>query len=1064
MSIAFKIDSGTGLWTVVNTETFQVLGRSTSAQAALAHAKRKKNISQEEFETLTPVAELAQSRESELANSPRRTVTLADLDPANRQIPPANAEQAQVNEAASTASNTIQDPWSTEPGFAPAVTPLTAEENSLLGGRVTGRINDDSVLGGLEPGDFTRIVNTPDPILGGVPVTPIGQDDVLGGLAPGDFTQRITDEKPKNVATVSQQREIDTSKPRPNPLDDYASYTYNLSLHVIPIEKYNRIVSTPGIQYRNDDNTVLVASAGRRDNTNFRRDPEFNEDFYFENLKFTTVIGLNSRSRNTNAIDMSFTLVEPYGVTFLNRLLKVADRQKAKSWMQIPFMLQIDFMGSDDQGKLYTPIRNQTKYIPIKIIGIKIKVTPKGSEYAITAIPFNHQAYSEVNSSTPAFLEVQATTLGDFFSSTGSAGEASKILEIKKLLKEREDAEVREATEFESNRQIKDAAEQGVRKRYQEIRSAISSSAYVVGSYTAALNSYQQQLKANKHVRNEEIYEFVFTDPAMRESKIVVPKKTAPSRTPMAKPTTAEGVAAIRSQAGLSTAKLDNNTETFTINAGTNIIDVINLVVRQSDYIRNQFVDPATEVPANGQKAADSLKKPINWYKVVPVIELREFDIRTEKYSKKITYYIVPYKYYNSKFRDAPKALPTYYCKEYQYIYTGKNKHILNFDIDFDTMFYTAITADRSKIQSTSTQQLPEQDQDHNGSESSKRARIQDNVTHPVAGQADMPNSASPDSKGVLVADFSKSMMSSSRGDMISVSLKIIGDPELIKQDDIFYNPANNPDYMKNDIIDPKTNSVMFDAAEQFALLQFKTPVDYDDRTGLMKFEKFETSSFSGLYKIIVVENVFEKGQFTQTLKLVRMFDQPLYDRVDGANSGNKSSTENRTPDPTNIAGSLTPSTDLFVNSDEFSIPTDPFETTVAQLLPDDTSDFGVGADAFGVRDEDLLQDTFDLREGDSPFDLGIDSETDLENIEIPDELLDSNGLSDDIIGGADEKENTLADFNLPNIDINNAVADFPDVDTNNTFNNSMLITRLRNQLRDAPTLNINDNLDSEIV
>lgn len=820
------------------------------------------------------------------------------------------AEERRQREREAAASQTADQAADTSAGI------LSPEENN--------RVVNSSIFS-RKPTGLAQAKDQLDQtgILGGRVITSPGDNSILGGLEPGQFSQRMTDPfatepgyhaavepaKPPAAATVTtpSQRVIDRGRVRPNPLFDYADYTYGLSLHVIPIEKYNALISTPGYQYKNDDNTILIASAGRRNNTDFRRHPKFKEDFYFENLKFTTVVGLNSRSRNTNAIEMSFTLIEPYGVTLLNRLLSVADEFKTKSWMQIPFLMQIDFFGNSDQGRLLTPIPDQTKYIPVRIIGCKIKVTPKGSEYQVSAIPFSHQALSETSANTPAFLEVQATTVGDFFSATGSAGESTAILDTRRISKERLESSIASARADEDQYGSAGTRSSERIQKAQELNKEAANMTFVVGSYTAALNSFQDQLQRHKHQKKKEIYQFVFTDPEMQNSKIVIPKKTDTRRTPMAKPDTAQGIAAIRSQAGLSTATVNTNKETFTVNAGTSIMEVINMVMRNSDYIRNQFEDPAVEVPAGGQQAADLAQKPINWYKIIPVVQLEDFDDKLDRYAKKITYYIEPYVYYNTKFRDAPKALPTVYAKEYQYIFTGKNHSILNFDIDFDTMFYTAITADRSKVQATAVQKMPTEDQTNDGAEKVQSVRIQQAVTQPVAGQADLVNPASPDSKGVLINDFSKSMMSSSRGDMITVNLKIVGDPELIKQDDVFYNPSNNPRQGTTPLLDPKSNSLVYDAGEVFALLTFKTPVDIDDRTGLMKFENFQTSVFSGLYKILVVENVFERGQFTQSLQLVRLFDQPMYDTVDGQNIGAASSQENRLEDPTTIADSKRP-------------------------------------------------------------------------------------------------------------------------------------------------------------
>jgi len=719
-----------------------------------------------------------------------------------------------------------------------------------------------------------------------------------------DRKKAVVDESVKKASIGQNKSGI---KPRDNPLFEYADYTYGLSFHVIPPDKYNDLVTKPGYIYKNNDKTVLIASAGRRDSVDFQRNARFNEDFYFENLVFKTVVGMNSRSRNSNAVEINFTLVEPYGVTLINRLLFVTQDIGAKSWMQIPFLLQIDFFGNDTLGNLMHPIKNQSKYLPVKLIGCKVKVSSKGTEYQLQAVPYSHQAFSETTASTPAFLEVRAKTVGEFFSSTGSAGEADSITKVQSLVSERVESSMREAAEQRK------AEPKGTRSAETETQAKALSkdgvnTSYVVGSYTAAMNSYQRQLKENKHREFPEIYEFVF-DPEIASSEIVIPAKTSASRTPMATANSASGIAAIRAQAGLPTAPVEPGIETFTINAGTNVLEVINMVMRSSEYIRRQVKDPAVDP----QTAADKSNKPIDWYRIIPVIEIKQFDTKLDKYSKKTTYYVKKYTYYNSKFRDVPTSQPDFYCKEYNYMYTGKNQSIISFDIDFDTMFYTAITADRAKIQESTVQKQPKQDETDDAVAADKPVNVQNKVVVPVSGQADMVNAASPDSKGVLINDFSKSMLSSSRGDMINIKLKIIGDPELIKQDDVFFNPVNNPDQRSDLAVDPKSGSVIYDAGEVFALVQFKTPVDFNPKSGLMEWGQVETSVFSGMYKIITVDNEFSNGVFTQTLEMIRLFDQPDYDSLAGSKI---KKVDNRAPDVTTVAEAKAPATS---EADEFT-------------------------------------------------------------------------------------------------------------------------------------------------
>ena len=80
-----------------------------------------------------------------------------------------------------------------------------------------------------------------------------------------------------------------------------------------------------------------------------------------------------------------------------------------------------------------------------------------------------------------------------------------------------------------------------------------------------------------------------------------------------------------------------------------------------------------------------------------------------------------------------------------------------------------------------------------------------------------------------LAASVVKNIYSDSRGDMINVKLKILGDPHFIKQDDLYVNPglSNYPvkEVMLND------GTIATDNSEIFCTINFKTPVDMDDAT-----------------------------------------------------------------------------------------------------------------------------------------------------------------------------------------------------------------------------------------
>jgi hypothetical protein len=173
-----------------------------------------------------------------------------------------------------------------------------------------------------------------------------------------------------------------------------------------------------------------VASAGRYNNTpgvnQFIRSSYFSEDFYFEDLTTNTVIGTNQHSRNTNAIEFNFNLMEPYGMTLINRLLDQANdpEMQCDNYLDMVYLLQIDFFASDDTGEIVGAIPGTTKRFPIKITQMNIKAGIRGSEYQISAVPYNHMAFEQTSVSTPANFEIAAGSVGEFFQS-GTENKAS---------------------------------------------------------------------------------------------------------------------------------------------------------------------------------------------------------------------------------------------------------------------------------------------------------------------------------------------------------------------------------------------------------------------------------------------------------------------------------------------------------------------------------------------------------------------------------------------------------------------------------------------------------------
>ena len=636
------------------------------------------------------------------------------------------------------------------------------------------------------------------------------------------------DEQPveSRIDTVSKDAaqtagEITDGEVRPNPLNQYPNYTYNLSLAYLDLTKYNNIVLN-GEDFIAADGEVLIASAGRHNDTDMVRNPRFQRDMYFENFKMTTIIGYNSRTRGSNAIDISFTIIEPYSITLMDKILKVARDADIRAWDQMPFVVKIDFMANQEfpDGPLPTPIPELSKRLAIKIIDIKIKLTHRGTEYTVTAIPMSHVAMLQTIGTTPINLEVGARNLKDFFDSNGSSGNVGTP-EREQVARDNEDLGVSVNETADKDRQVSQTT-----------------------SYPAALTAWQRRLVDKQHQGQADEYKFVL-DPELANATLIpkgaggVPFRSIPNPTDGDKP---------------------NFDKMITrINAGASIIDVINMAVYGSSFYQDQ-IKPSNTVDTSPMQAHKILTK----IEYVP----GEYDEIRKCYRRIITYYIKKVDFYNQKSVHIKRSTPKSVSKEYQYMYTGRNQEILDLQIDFNTMFYVAITALELKDEkSTAHRPNPEARGDEAADDqlaAGNSNKIDPLKVLPVPIQSETATAQRAlNRKSTEAQDLQSSMMSSSRGDMLNIKMKIAGDPDLIKQDEVYYPPDTF-----------RGTSIVMDAGEIFANLYFRTPEDIDQDTGLYEFADNNSNVFNGKYKILSVDNSFERGAFTQTIDMIRLFEQ----------------------------------------------------------------------------------------------------------------------------------------------------------------------------------------------
>jgi hypothetical protein len=794
-------------------------------------------------------------------------------------------------------------------------TPLEPAEFKRLGEFSNAAGNPDQEREGQELAAGTTATN--QSILTAIQAGRAGSSS--SAAAADETTKPVNNEDPNYAAAAAAVGAANTSLPDVtvvagdlgyNELENYDSYTYGLALHILNKNEYNAMVENAGKNFKPQH--TLIASAGRDGGTSgTNRAPGWADNFFFDKLSMTSIIGMNRDSRGTNVINIEFTIIEPMGLSLIDRLIRTtrnlyqqgqvagaASTTNEVTYFHNCYLLQIDFFDSHTGC-----IQKLRKFIPIKLTDLRIKVTSRGSEYAISAQPFGHQALLQSIASTPANFECVAGTLQDFFRS--------------------EDDESARAASAESVREQSAAFNQNISQAFLDaqrtgarVETREAATVKNVKSYVAAYNAWYKELKKTNT-----------TDKTKAATKIRVVLDDVFLQNNASK-LRREGIGVsvgdkafvddnVTQPANNGNIPTDKSKDRFVITAGTQVTQVINMAMANTEYIRSQIIIPekASGAAFNAQTQT-AREGTLKWWKIVPAIKLLDFDPVSNKWAFDITYYVIPFTVYNTSHPHAPKAAPVkkLCVREYEYLYTGKNTAVIDFQVDFDYLYFIKVLAFRDKATDSSVRAETVKSDEKAGSDSNDR-QSSNNIASAVLQFVTDENTAAGqrlrgDEVGMAVASVAESVYSSARGEMLNVNMKIIGDPAFIKQDDMFTGvaralataEANNSSSGlagKDSTIDAtkslenNNNSLLMDEGDLLVWVNLRLPVDMDTQTGGVRKEQVgDISGFTGVYKVLTIENEFSRGQFTQNLQMVRYMDQPADEDYRKFNSERLTSSE----------------------------------------------------------------------------------------------------------------------------------------------------------------------------
>ena len=753
-------------------------------------------------------------------------------------------------------------------------------------------------------------------------------NDVASTVTTGDFARRDREDY-KNPRGPTTSTEINNGynktvkiTPQPNILDQYPSYTYNVSVYLTSPAQYRQLI---GLKKRNVNGYNLLFQSGgaptniggpqgelgaeavaRRAETDRRlrdaaqstvntpgadspdagRNPFFPNDFYIDNV----TIDNQFPGKQTNAAhmvtDIKFTVMEPGGITLLDRLYDAVqdfaplDATGAVNYTAAQYLMIIRWYGFDQNGNMVKPgVKDSAglsdpkacceKYIPFIIKRINWQVNNKLVSYDFECGPIGQQTGGstargtipydiELTDSNVAGLLGGPTTYGAILPNNAAAPAQAN------------DRRLNDAapTLDASGRALNDSRIVKSQSAPDKAAAAPTPKKTITAGLIGAMNKFQQELVEKGIYQYADEYSIAFPPgppgaPKIGDGKITKPDAVVnKSSTAMAPAATTD----TKSKDPVRT-RTDSTTRNFSITAGQQILQAIELAIRNSSYIYNQAAiqkseqtvpDPAKEADGtqamNDTDRAQPTETSIWWYLISMECIPTNYDQKRNDYAYQINYKVTPYliQNFDSKYYPMPKFAGIH--KEYRYWFTGENIAVLDYQATFNTLYNMTVSG--REPGDSALNRLRK-----------KRTSSMRELTKYVYQAASSESRAGAESSAnEILANAAEALYSPS--DLARGKIKIIGDPAWLQQGSVFGVIGQQVAGAAEGFLPDGT--INFDSQQVMFAIEWQRPQDYNLNTGLA--DPYTTGDQqrkpvnSYVYQAIKCVSEFRQGKFEQTI------------------------------------------------------------------------------------------------------------------------------------------------------------------------------------------------------
>ena len=428
---------------------------------------------------------------------------------------------------------------------------------------------------------------------------------------------------------------------------------------------------------------------------------------------------------------------------------------------------------------------------------------------------------------------------------------------------------------------------------------------YIYTGLCAALNKLEQDKVKKGTVEIANVYEVQFAPDTLKSELVTIPGATDQIATPMQSNQTAKDKSP-------DTNKMNTKARNIAVKAGTQVIQFIETVMRNSTYITKQQTRIQDQVTGN-DKPSESTKtnNTTTWFKIntkaVPIGS--KIDSKRNDFAYHITYTISTYQINQAESQYFPQAQFQGVHKVYDYWYTGQNTQVLNFEQNYKTAYFNSVSG-VAPVNITIKPDLAAQVQYGVGPNK--------NVPSITSGQSDKGAQNGALNPASTLADYLYS-----QPDQASVSITIVGDPAWIQQGEVLGINAVNFNY-QGFYPDGTVNT---EAQQAVFVINWNAPADYNQGTsgpasgtGLMDISTSgatgtnppstttpgvqtapQAAQASAAYVAFEVKSTFSKGKFEQTLKGVLLKNLNAKQIAD--NTRLSSTAVNKTKEAASVSG-----------------------------------------------------------------------------------------------------------------------------------------------------------------